>query len=57
MKANNKHRELVEKALKRSGVKKAYDELEGEFSLLTTLVRARQIAEKAQVEAVKAIGY
>ncbi len=57
MKANNKHRKLVEKALKLPGVKKDYDELEGAFSLLTTLVLARKTAEKDQVETVKAISH
>lgn len=46
MDTNNRHQKLVEKALKRPGVKKAYDKLEAEFYLLTKLVQARQITGK-----------
>ena len=35
MNTNNRHQKLVEKALKRPGVKKTYDKLEAEFYLLT----------------------
>jgi hypothetical protein len=51
MKENNSHQKLVAKALKRQDVKKAYDELEEEFSLLAALVQTRQIAGKTQTEA------
>ena len=56
MNTNNRHQKLVEKALKRPGVKKAYDELEEEFYLLATLIQARQVAGKTQAEVAKAMG-
>jgi len=56
MELKSKHQKLVEQALKRPGVKKAYDELEEEFSLLATLVHARQIAGKTQAEVAEAMG-
>ncbi len=48
MHTNNRHQKLVAKALKRPDVKKAYDELEEEFSLLARLVQVGQMAEKTQ---------
>ena len=53
---NDKHTKLVEQAIKRPGVRQAYDELEEEFALLETLVQARQTAGKTQAEVAKEMG-
>lgn len=50
------HEELVKKALKKPGVKKAYEELEEEFILLREMVKARHAAGKTQEEVAKAMG-
>jgi hypothetical protein len=42
----NTHEELVKKALKKPGVKRAYDELEEEFALLREMVKARHKSGK-----------
>jgi len=51
-----KHSELKEEALKRSGVKKAYDAMEPEFSLLGELLRARKKVGLSQAEVAKIMG-
>jgi ribosome-binding protein aMBF1 (putative translation factor) len=50
------HHELKEKALKIPSVKKAYDELEPEFSLLKELLQARQRAGMSQAEVAERMG-
>ena len=50
------HSKLKEKALKRAEVKKIYDELEVEFSILKQLLKARQEAGLTQVEIAKKMG-
>ena|SRR3990167_908968 len=52
----DKHKKLVAQAMKRPGVKKAYDELEEEFTLLEILVHARQVAGKTQAEVAREMG-
>ena len=49
------HGELVEKALARPGVKRAYDALEDEFALLNAVLEARLNADKTQEEVAKAM--
>jgi len=56
MPRRNTHEELVKKALKRPGVKKAYDELEDEFVLLREMVKVRHESGKTQEEVAKAMG-
>ena len=51
-----KHSELIEKALKRNGVKVAYKDLEPEFSLLHELLKARQSAGLSQAEIAERMG-
>ena len=51
-----KHSELKKKALKRPGVKAAYEEMEPEFSLLRELLRARHNAGLSQAEIAEKMG-
>ncbi len=51
-----KHSELREKALKKKGVKVAFDALEPEFSLLHELLKARQAAGLSQAEIAERMG-
>ncbi len=51
-----KHSELKAKALNNTAVKKAYDSLELEFSLLGELLKARQKAGMSQAEIAKRMG-
>ena len=51
-----KHSELKEKALKKTKVKIAYENLEPEFSLLGELLKVRQKAGISQVEVAKRMG-
>ncbi len=50
------HSELKTKALQRDGVKKAYDALEPEFSLLREFLRARAQAGISQAEIARRMG-
>jgi transcriptional regulator with XRE-family HTH domain len=50
------HPELREKALKKKGVKAAYDAMEPEFTLLRELLRARQKAGLSQAEIAEKMG-
>ena len=50
------HSELKEKALKKKGVKAAYDAMEPEFTLLRELLRARQKAGLSQAEIAEKMG-
>ena len=50
------HDKLVKQALKKTEVKKAYDDLEEEFMLLREIVRARHESGKTQEEVAKAMG-
>ena len=50
------HSDLKEKALKRIGVKTAYDALEPEFSLIRELLSARQKAGLSQAEVAEKMG-
>jgi transcriptional regulator with XRE-family HTH domain len=50
------HAELREKALKKKGVKAAYDAMEPEFTLLRELLRARQKAGLSQAEIAEKMG-
>jgi ribosome-binding protein aMBF1 (putative translation factor) len=50
------HEQLVKQTLKKPVVKKVYDELEAEFSLLRSIVSARRKAGKTQEEVAKAMG-
>lgn len=49
------HEQLKKQALKKSGVKKAYDALDEEFSLLDELISARLKAGKTQDQVAKAM--
>lgn len=49
------HEQLKKSALKREDVKKAYDALEEEFSLLEEMVKARLAAGKTQDQVAKAM--
>ncbi len=49
------HDKIVKTALKRPGVKKAYDNLEEEFDLLREMLNARQRARKTQEEIAKSM--
>jgi len=49
------HAELVNKALKKPGVKAAYDELDEEFFLLKEMIKARNKAGKTQADLAKAM--
>ncbi len=51
-----KHSELKDRALQRADVKKEYDELGLEFSLLQGLIRARQKAGLSQAEVAERMG-
>jgi transcriptional regulator with XRE-family HTH domain len=50
------HSEFIKKALKREGVKAAYDAMDPEFSLLRELLKARQNAGLSQAEVAKTMG-
>jgi DNA-binding XRE family transcriptional regulator len=50
------HEQLVQIALSRPSVKREYDALEGEFTLLKELIRARLSAGKTQEEIAEAMG-
>jgi len=50
------HSELREKALKKKGVKAAYDAMEPEFTLLRELLQARQTAGLSQAEIAEKMG-
>jgi transcriptional regulator with XRE-family HTH domain len=50
------HSELKEKALKKKGVKVAYDTLEPEFTLLRELLMARQNAGMSQADIAAKMG-
>jgi len=50
------HEELVRQALDRPGVKKAYNDLEEEFSLLRKAVKMRQDSGITQEDVAKAMG-
>ena len=50
------HSELKEKALKNQNVKKIYDDLEVEFSLLKQLLKARQKLGLTQSDIAKKMG-
>lgn len=50
------HSELREKALKKKGVKAAYDAMEPEFTLLRELLQARQNAGLSQAEIAEKMG-
>lgn len=50
------HSELREKALKKKGVKSAYDALEPEFTLLRELLHARQKAGMSQADIAEKMG-
>ncbi len=49
------HDEMVKKALKKAGVRLAYDALEEEFQLLEKAVAARQRVKKTQEQIAKAM--
>ena len=51
-----KHSEFKEKALKRNGVKIAYEALEPEFSILREILKARQNAGLSQAEIAQKMG-
>ena len=51
-----KHKELKRKALKRSSVKKEYDRLEPEFTLLREMLRARNKASLTQAQIAERMG-
>ena len=51
-----KHSELREEALKKKGVKVAYDTMEPEFTLWRELLRARQKAGLSQAEIAEKMG-
>jgi transcriptional regulator with XRE-family HTH domain len=50
-----KHSQLKKSALKRPGVKNAYDALEGEYNLLEEMIKARLAAGKTQDQVAKAM--
>jgi transcriptional regulator with XRE-family HTH domain len=50
------HSELREKALKKRGVKAAYDAMEPEFTLLRELLQARQKAGLSQADIAEKMG-
>jgi len=52
---NRTHDELVQKALKKPGVKREYDALEEEFILLNEMLKARQRAGKTQEDVANAM--
>lgn len=49
------HDKIVKTALKRPGVKKAYDDLEEEFALLKEILKARHRAKKTQEEIARSM--
>ncbi|MEM9242731.1 MAG: helix-turn-helix transcriptional regulator [Pseudomonadota bacterium] len=50
------HDKIKAKALKQPKVKKHYDELDSEFMLLRTLIKARQASHKSQAEVAEIMG-
>ena len=50
------HEELMKIALARPGVRREYDKLEAEFSILNELLTARMKAGKTQAQVAKAMG-
>lgn len=50
------HEELKNKALKKASVKKEYDKLEPEFTLLREMLRARNKAGLSQAEVAQKMG-
>lgn len=50
------HEELKNKALKKASVKKEYDKLEPEFTLLREMLRARNRAGLSQVQVAQKMG-
>lgn len=50
------HKELKNKALKKVAVKKEYDELEPEFTLLREMLKARNKAGLTQAQIAKRMG-
>lgn len=50
------HKKLIEQALALPDVKKAYDDLEEEFSLLREVVMIRHASGKTQEDVAKAMG-
>jgi transcriptional regulator with XRE-family HTH domain len=50
------HSDLKEKALKRKGVKAAYDEMEPEFTILRELLQARRNAGLSQADIAVKMG-
>ena len=50
------HKELKNKALKKTSVKKEYDELEPEFTLLREMLKARNRAGLSQAQVAKRMG-
>lgn len=50
------HAELKNKALKKASVKKEYDKLEPEFTLLREMLRARNKAGLSQAQVAKRMG-
>lgn len=55
-KASITHEQLVKKALRRKGVKKAYDELHDEFALLAKIIRLRKESGATQEEIADKMG-
>jgi len=51
--AKKTHEQLVKLALRKPGVKKAYDAMEEEFSLLDEMLKARKKAGKTQNDVAK----
>lgn len=49
------HKQLVKLALRKPGVKKAYNDLEEEFKLLDIMLKARKKAGKTQDDVAKAM--
>ncbi len=50
------HETVKRKALANPSVKAEYDALEGEFNLISTMIKARQKAHKTQADVAKAMG-
>lgn len=50
------HETVKRKALADPAVKAEYDALEGEFNLISKMIKARQKAHKTQAEVAKAMG-
>ena len=50
------HKDLKNKALKKPAVRKEYDRLEPEFTLLREMLRARNLAGLSQAQVAKRMG-